>query len=74
MSPEEWHKKQVIEEESDVLESNLEKWTKYDLYHAVKELEHFFDEIQQTFHMTLKQSNYAARARLTFDKIFKYKQ
>lgn len=74
MSPEEWHKKRVIEEESDVLESNLEKWTKYDIYHAVKELERFFDEIQQTFHLTRKQSNYAARARLTFDKIFKYKQ
>ena len=71
-SPVEWHKKQVIENEANRLELNLKLWTKYDMYHAVKELEVFLDTVQKEHHLTQAQAEHAKRTRLTFGKIFKY--
>ena len=71
-SPVEWHKKQVIEDESNRLELNLKLWSKYDMYHTVKELEVFFDAVVNEHHLTKAQADHAKRARLTFVKIFKY--
>ena len=71
-SPEEWHKIQVIEDESDRLELNLKLWTKYDMYHAVKELEIFLEKVHREYHLTQAQSDHVRRTRLTFGKIFKY--
>ena len=71
-SPVEWHKKQVIENEASRLDLNLKQWSKYDMYHAIKELEVFFDTVQKEHHLTHAQAEHAKRARLTFVKIFKY--
>ncbi len=71
-SPVEWHKRQVIEDESNSLELNLKLWSKYDMYHTVKELEVFFDTVVKEHHLTQAQADHAKRARLTFVKIFKY--
>ena len=57
---------------SNRLELNLKLWSKYDMYHTVKELEVFFDTVVKEHHLTQAQADHAKRARLTFVKIFKY--
>lgn len=69
----EWGLKKEVESESATLWNNMQDQGQYNVYRAIKELETFFNVVQKEHHLTFAQREYLDRARLTFDKIFKYK-
>ena len=71
MSPEEWHEKNEADKAAEKIVEIIETWGNHNVARAVKEVDDFLNDVQQTFHMTESQRNYLKRTRLTFDKIFK---
>ena len=66
--------REVIEVQSSILFDNvLIENGRYNLYHAVLDLEEFFTVVDREFDMTYDQREKYNRARLTFEKVFKYK-
>ena len=73
-SPVEWNKQQIIENESAMLEDNLKLQGPYNVYRAVNEVALFLEAVKNEHYLNLTQREYLNRTRMTFDKVFKYKQ
>ena len=73
-SPVEWNKQQTIENESAMLEDNLKLQGPYNVYRAVNEVALFLEAVKNEHYLNLTQREYLNRTRMTFDKVFKYKQ
>jgi hypothetical protein len=73
-SPVEWNKQQTIENESAMLEDNLKLQGPYNVYRAVNEVALFLEAVKNEHHLNVTQREYLNRTRMTFDKVFKYKQ
>lgn len=70
MSPEEWAVKKEIEAQSDELEKNLERWTKYDMLHMRNDLDDLFKFLLMDAHLDSRGRAVVDMARLSFEKIF----
>jgi|TARA_R110002096_G_scaffold234589_1_gene424544 hypothetical protein len=73
-SPVEWNKQEIIEKESAMLEDKLKLQGPYNVYRAVNEVDLFLEVVKNDYHLNFTQREYLNRTRLTFDKVFKYKQ
>ena len=73
-SPVEWNKQEIIEKESAMLEDKLKLQGPYNVYRAVNEVDLFLEVVKNDHHLNFTQREYLNRTRMTFDKVFKYKQ
>ena len=70
MQIEEWALKEIIEKESDQIEANVARWTKYDLLKLSQDMDSFFDYLETHSHLNKIERDSLERAKLSFEKIF----